>query len=128
MKPVAARKATEKYGVVPTSKVVGESVVNRKDETLGKIQELVIDAKEGRVAYAVLSSGGFLGMGNRLFAMPWQAFEFANTEDKLILDVDKEKLKAAPGFDKDAKWPDFADRSWGGEVHEYYGYSPYWKS
>jgi hypothetical protein len=87
----------------------------------------VIDAKEGRVAYAVLSFGGFMGMGKKLFAMPWRAFEFATTENKLILNVDKEKLKAAPGFDQDAKWPDFADRTWGNSIYKYYGYDPSWK-
>lgn len=125
---VATRKVADKYGVVSASKIIGESVVNRENEDLGKIHELVIDAKEGRLAYAVLASGGFMGMGHKLFAMPWKAFEFANTEDKLILDVNKEKLKAAPGFDKDAKWPDFADKTWGGTIHDYYGYEPYWKA
>lgn len=124
---VATRKPAEMYGVVSASKIIGEAVVNREDESLGKIHELVIDAREGRLAYAVLSFGGFMGMGNKLFAMPWQAFEFANTENKLILNVDKEKLRAAPGFDTDAKWPDFADRTWGGTIHEYYGFPPYWK-
>ena len=120
-------QSTHKYGVCPASKIIGEAVINKQNENLGKIHELVIDAKEGRLAYAVLSSGGFMGMGNRLFAMPWKAFEFASTEHKLILNVDREKLKAAPGFDKDAKWPDFADRSWGSTIHEYYGFAPYWK-
>ena len=80
------------------------------------------------MAYAVLSFGGFMGMGNKLFAMPWKAFEFSNTENKLILNVDKKKLETAPGFDKDAKWPDFADRTWGAGIYKYYGYDPYWKS
>jgi len=75
----------------------------------------------------VLSFGGFMGMGNKLFAMPWKAFEFAKTENKLVLNVDKEKLKTAPGFDQDAKWPDFADRTWGSSIYKYYGYEPYWK-
>ena len=118
----------EMYGVVLASKIIGETVYNRQYEDLGKIHELVIDAKEGRLAYAVLSFGGFMGMGNKLFAMPWKAFEFAKTENKLILNVDKEKLKAAPGFDQDAKWPDFADRTWGNTIYKYYGYDPYWKS
>jgi sporulation protein YlmC with PRC-barrel domain len=120
-------QATEKYGSVPASKIIGEAVINRQNEELGKIHELVIDAKEGRVSYAVLTFGGFMGMGNKLFAMPWKAFEFATMENKLVLDVDREKLKAAPGFDKDAKWPDFADRAWGTTIHDYYGYTPYWK-
>jgi len=117
----STRKPQEKYGVVSASTIKGEAVVNRQDEKLGKIDELMIDAKEGRVAYAVLSFSG------KYFAMPWSAFEFANTEQKLILDVDKKKLEAAPGFDKKDKWPDFADRSWGGEIHKYYGRKPYWE-
>jgi len=124
---VATRKSAEMYGVVSASKIIGEAVINRQNENLGKIHELVIDANEGRLAYAVLSFGGFMGMGKKLFAMPWKAFEFSNTENKLILNVDKEKLENAPGFDKDAKWPDFADRTWGDSIYKYYGYEPYWK-
>jgi sporulation protein YlmC with PRC-barrel domain len=122
-----SRNTTEKYGVISASKIIGEAVVNRQNEDLGKIHELVIDAKEGRLVYAVISFGGFLGMGNKLFAMPWNAFEFVKNENKLMLNVDKEKLKAAPGFDQDAKWPDFADRDWGNSIYKYYGYDPYWK-
>ena len=99
----ASKKSVAMYGVVPASKIIGETVVNRQNEKVGKIHELVIDAKEGRVAYAVLSFGGFMGMGNKLFAMPWRAFEFATTENKLILNVDKEKLKTAHGFEKGDK-------------------------
>lgn len=124
---VATRAVADMYGVVSASTIIGEAVVNRENETLGKIQELVIDAKEGRLAYAVLSFGGFMGMGNKCFALPWEALEFATTENKLILNVPKDKLKAAPGFDKDAKWPDFADRKWGSTIHDYYGFNPYWK-
>lgn len=118
----------EKYGVVLASKVIGEAVINRQNENLGKIHELVFDAKGGRIAYAVLSFGGFLGMGNKLFALPWAALEFSATENKLVLNTDKEKLKLAPGFDAAAKWPDFADRTWGNSIHSYYGYKPYWNS
>jgi sporulation protein YlmC with PRC-barrel domain len=124
---VSTRKSADMYGVVLASKITGEAVVNRQDENLGKIHELVIDAKEGRLAYAVLSFGGFMGMGNKLFALPWEAFEFSNTENKLILNVDKKKLETAPGFDKDGKWPNFVDRIWGEDVFKYYGLEPYWK-
>ena len=95
---------------------------------MGKIQELAIDARKNRVAYAVFSFGGFTGMGNNLFAMPWKAFEFHATEHKLILNVDKEKLKSAPGFEKDDKWPDFSDTLWGESIYNYYDYVPPWKS
>ena len=127
IKNTANRDTAEMYGVVSASRIIGEAVVTRQNENLGKIQELVIDAREGRLAYAVLSFGGFMGMGNKLFALPWGAFEFANTENKLILNVDKEKLKAAPGFDPATKWPDFADRTWGDSIHDFYGCDPYWK-
>jgi sporulation protein YlmC with PRC-barrel domain len=126
MQTVAIPTAT-RYGIVQASKIIGEGVLNPQNDELGKIHDIVIDAKDGRVSYAVLSAGGFLGLGNKLFAMPWNAFEFSNSENKLVLNVDKEKLKAAPGFDKDAKWPDFADKTWGGTIHDYYGYKPYWK-
>ena len=116
-----ARQVQEMYGVVPTSKIIGESVVNRENEKLGKIHDLVLDANAGRLAYAVLSFDG------KHFAMPWSAFEFSNTEHKLILDVDKKKLEAAPGFDENDKWPDFADRTWGDDIHNYYGKKPYWQ-
>lgn len=118
---VTTRKSQEMYGVVPASKIIGEAVINRADEKLGKIRELVIDANAGHLAYAVLD------FDSKHFAIPWSAFEFANTEHKLILDVDQDKLKAAPGFDKDDAFPDFADRTWGGDVHKYYGSRPYWE-
>ena len=123
-----SEKSVVKYGVVPASKIIGETVVNRQGENVGKIHELVIDAEKNRVACAVLSFGDFLNMGNKLFAMPWEAFEFSATENKLILNVDKEKLKTAPGFEKGDKWPDFSDTLWGESIYNYYDYVPPWKS
>jgi hypothetical protein len=84
----------------------------------------MIDLSDGRVAYAVLSFGGFLGMGDKLFAIPWQAFSVAQEEQVLLLDVEKEKLEQAPGFDKD-NWPDMADVTWEKDIHSHYGYQPY---
>jgi hypothetical protein len=79
------------------------------------------------VVYAVLSFGGFMGMRNKLFAIPWEAFEFSETEKKLILNVDREKLEAAPGFEKGDNWPDFRDTLWGESIYNYYNYTPPWK-
>ena len=115
-----------KYGVVSASKIIGEPVINRQNENLGKIRELVLDAQTGRLAYAVLSFGGFMGMGNKLFAVPWGSLQFAANENKLVLNVDKERLRTAPGFDENDKWPDFADRTWGAGIHEHYGATPFW--
>lgn len=118
---LATRKPQEeKFGVVSATMLMGRSVINREHEKLGKLNELMIDANTGHLTYAVLSFNG------SRYAVPWRAFELADGESKLILDVDKDKLKAAPGFDKNEAWPDFADRSWGGKIHEYYGSDPYW--
>jgi sporulation protein YlmC with PRC-barrel domain len=105
--------------------LTGDSVVNRQKEYPGKIEHLMIDLEKGRVAYAVLSFGGFLGMGDKLFAIPWDALKLDAAEKRFVLDVDKEKLEIAPGFDK-ADWPDMADRTWGTDVYRHYNAKPYW--
>jgi hypothetical protein len=73
----------------------------------------------------VLSYGGMLGMGGKLFAVPWSALTVDQDEKCFILDVDKRTLETAPGFDKD-NWPDMADNTWGEEIYKHYGRSPYW--
>ena len=102
----------------------GNDVYNNKDEDLGDIKEIMLDVASGRVAYAVLSYGGFLGMGQKLFAVPWSALTLDTENKRFTLDVEKERLENAPGFDSD-KWPDMADPSWQKEVHGYYGTQPY---
>lgn len=102
----------------------GNDVYNRQDEDLGDIKEIMLDMANGRVAYAVLSFGGFLGMGEKLFAVPWSALTLDTVNKRFILDASKERLESAPGFDPD-HWPDMADSSWAKEVHDYYGVTPY---
>jgi hypothetical protein len=111
--------------VLTASTLCGDSVKNRADEDLGKIKELMIDIPSGRVAYAVLSFGGFLGMGDKLFAVPWDALTLDEDRKCFVLDADKAKLENAPGFYKD-NWPDMTDTLWGEDVHSFYGQSPYW--
>jgi sporulation protein YlmC with PRC-barrel domain len=111
--------------VLSASTLEGDRVVNAAGEDIGKIDEIMIDTPTGRVAYAVLSFGGFLGMGDKLFAIPWNLLSLDEDNQVFQLNIDKETLKRAPGFDKD-NWPDMADRTWGGEIYKYYGTSPYW--
>src|SRR5207302_5046199 len=91
-------------GILDSAKIVGCKVVNPKDENLGKIVSLMLDLSEGRILYAVLSFGGFLGMGDKLFPVPIDALSFRANEkgtlERCILDVDKETLKNAPGYDQ----------------------------
>jgi hypothetical protein len=86
----------------------------------------MIDLPSGRVAYVVLSFGGFLGIGDKLFAVPWSALRVDEGEHEFILDVDRKTLENAPGFDKD-NWPDMADATFGTSVHQHYGRTPYWE-
>ncbi|HUD98176.1 MAG TPA: PRC-barrel domain-containing protein [Bryobacteraceae bacterium] len=111
--------------ILAAETLTGDRVVNRQKEDLGTIEHLMIDVEKGRVAYAVLSFGGFLGLGDKLFAIPWSALAVDTTERQFVLDVDKKLLDKAPGFDK-AHWPNMADRTWGAEVATYYGAKPYW--
>jgi PRC-barrel domain len=105
---------------------IGENVYNSKGEKLGDIKEIMLDVENGRVAYAVLSFGGFLGIADKLFAVPWNALtlKLETLDTRFLLDVEKERLESAPGFDKD-DWPDMVDESWSDHVHSYYGSSHY---
>ena len=84
------------------STLKGHDIVNPAKESLGKIEDLMIDLENDRISYAVLSFGGFLGMGNKWFAIPWRALELKLYENAMIitLNVDKEVLQKADGFDK----------------------------
>ncbi|MCO5384336.1 MAG: PRC-barrel domain-containing protein [Methanosarcina barkeri] len=108
------------------STIKGDKVVNRAGEDLGKIEELMIDLQDGRIAYAVLSFGGFLGMGNKLFAIPWNALTLRVHEHAFLLDIPKETLEKAEGFDKD-NWPT-TNREWLATMYIFYGYQPYWQT
>jgi len=113
--------------VMSADTLQGDSVVNMKGEDLGSIEDIMIDVPNGRVAYAVLSFGGILGIGDKLFAIPWDALTLDADRECFVLDVEEDQLKNAPGFDKD-HWPSMADRTWGREIHTYYNQRPYWES
>ena len=104
--------------------LIGNDVYNKKREKVGDIKEIMLDMRDGRVSYAVLEFGGFLGMGASLFAIPWQALTLDTERKCFVLDVSKESLKGAPGFEKD-KWPNMVDPVWEKGIHDYYGTSPY---
>ncbi len=111
-------------GLMGANTLDGNDVFNRQNEDLGDIKEIMLDVASGRVAYAVLSYGGFMGIGDKLFAVPWSALTLDTENKRFVLDVDKNRLSHAPGFNKD-KWPDMADKTWAKEVHDYYGVTPY---
>ena len=103
--------------------LIGDSVVNGNDDDLGDIKEIMLDMHTGQVAYAVLAFGGFLGMGEKLFAVPWQALHLDTANKRFVLNIEKDRLKNAPGFNKDA-WPDMSDMTWASQIHSFYGTDP----
>lgn len=111
--------------VMSATTIIGNDVRNAEGESLGKIEEIMFDRYNGTIAYAVVSFGGFLGIGDKLFAVPWSQISI-NTIDKCcVMDVSKERLENAPGFDKD-DWPSHEDTRFLDSVFTYYDVTPYY--
>jgi len=114
------------WHLIKGSTFIGANVENPQGQNLGDVKDVVIDRASGRIVYAVVSFGGFLGMGEKLFAVPWGAFSQPRADkDTFVLATDKERLKNAPGFDKD-NWPQMASREYVTNVYSYYNVPPYW--
>ena len=116
---IAVAEARDKNGVLKASDVIGMKVEGTDDKSLGTIKDLVLDPVEGDIQYAVLDFGGFLGIKDKYFIVPWEAITFNATGKKIVLDVSKRDLKKAPGFDK-SHWPDFSDRQQQVLIYEFY--------
>ncbi|HCE09583.1 MAG TPA: photosystem reaction center subunit H [Oxalobacteraceae bacterium] len=104
--------------------LIGEHVNNTRDEHLGDIKEFMLDMRTGKIAYAVLSFGGVFTIGEKLFAVPWNAFKLDTVNKCFVLDVEKDRFEKAPGFDSN-HWPNMADQSWIENIHAYYGAEAY---
>jgi sporulation protein YlmC with PRC-barrel domain len=126
--PYGMYKGTLRTGPGPAlmgaDTLVGNDVYNGQGEDLGDVKEIMLDMSTGRVSYAVLSFGGILGMGEKLFAVPWSALTLDTVNKRFTLNVEKERLENAPGFDN-GNWPDMADQTWAKGIHDYYGTKPY---
>jgi PRC-barrel domain len=106
--------------VIAAAKVQGTSVTNPARENLGSIRDVVLDKYEGTVRYAVLEFGGFLGLGTKLFAVPWELLRYNEDADAYVLNVQKDVLKAAPGFDSN-DWPDMGAVAFDATLRRHYG-------
>jgi sporulation protein YlmC with PRC-barrel domain len=107
------------HRVIRTTKLVGTKVVNADGQHLGKIEDVVVDLSTGEVCYAALSFGGILGMGNKLFALPWKLVHVDTTPERVVVSVSRDLLEKAEGFDKD-DWPDLADVEVRTRLHRHY--------
>jgi sporulation protein YlmC with PRC-barrel domain len=111
--------------VMAAATLDGNKVLSSDGKDIGKIKDIMLDVGSGRIAYAVLSSGGFLGIGDKLRAIPWRALTLDTQRKCFVLAMTADRVKNAPGFDKD-HWPSMADQTWATSVHQYYGSEPYW--
>ncbi len=111
---------------VKASSMLGTNLYSRKGDSLGDIKEVVIDPNTGRVVYVVVAFGGFLSIGEKLFAIPFSAIEYNVDKNEYVLDVDRDRLKEAPGFDPE-HWPSMADEKWNRNIYKFYGRPPYWE-
>ncbi|MFM5837006.1 PRC-barrel domain-containing protein [Aeromonas rivipollensis] len=105
--------------VLSASTLSGDDVYDPRGEKLGSIKELMLNIENGKVCYAVLSFGGFLSLGEKLFAVPWSALKVDTENKRFIMDTTEERMKNAPGFDSD-HWPNMADTSWEKSIYSYY--------
>jgi sporulation protein YlmC with PRC-barrel domain len=123
----AARSTHEGPGpeLMAAATLDGDKVLSAHGDDVGKIKDIMLDVRSGRVAYAVLSSGGFLGIGDKLLAIPWSALTLDADRKCFLLDMPTESIRNAPGFDKD-HWPSMADETWATSIHQFYGREPYW--
>jgi hypothetical protein len=112
--------------LLSASTLTGDEIRNFQDEQLGSVHDLMIDCENGRVGYVVMTSGGFLGMGNKLFAIPMSALQVDPGEKCLRMNASKQTFENAQGFDKN-NWPDMANRQWERSVHGHFGATPYWE-
>ncbi len=106
--------------IMAADTLTGDKVVNPAGASLGEITHIMLDVSQGTIAYAVLSFGGILGIHGKLFAVPWHSLALDIENKWFVLNIEKERLRDAPGFDKD-HWPAMADPAWEKEVHAYYG-------
>lgn len=109
----------ETSNLVKSDEVIGVAVINQQNESLGKVYEIVLDKRSGKVAYAVLESGGVFGLGGKLFALPWRSLNYDPNENSFRVNLSKDQIKNSPGFDKN-NWPKSEDASFWDKTNEYY--------
>ncbi|HEX4110890.1 MAG TPA: PRC-barrel domain-containing protein [Stellaceae bacterium] len=111
--------------LIASDKIEGTAVYNRQDERLGTVHNFMVDKSTGHVAYAVMSFGGFLGMGESYHPLPWKVLTYDTRRGGFVVDLDASKLKKAPSYSA-GNIPNWSDRTYGNRVDQFYGTTPYW--
>ena len=111
--------------LIAASRVKGATVYNVALEKLGSVQDVMIDKATGRIAYAVLSFGGFLGIGDRFYPLPWEKLTYNTEVGGYVVDIDRSTLEGAPSYTDEAT-ASWNDEAWRLGVHSHYGVQPFW--
>jgi hypothetical protein len=111
--------------LIASDKVEGTAVYNRQGDRLGTVHNFMVDKSTGRVAYAVMSFGGFLGMGESYHPLPWRVLTYDTSQGGFVIDLDKSRLAKAPSYTA-SNVPNWSDRAYGNRIDDYYGMSSYW--
>jgi sporulation protein YlmC with PRC-barrel domain len=111
--------------LIAADQVQGTTIYNPNGDNLGSVEDVMIDKVSGKIAYAVVGFGGFLGIGNRHYPLPWEKLSYDPAMGGYVVDLDRSVLEGAPSYaDNDAvAWN---DRAWDEQVYDYYGARPYW--
>lgn len=117
--------ASSNHPLIPADKVEGTAVYNLSGEKLGSINNVMIDKITGKVAYADMSFGGFLGVGDRHHPLPWSVLNYDAKKEGYVVNLDKDQLKDAPAYSEGDRL-NWEDEAWGRKVHDYYGVPPFW--
>ena len=118
------QKTQTRPHALSSSSINGTKVVDYDGKHIGEIKDLMVDLENGHVLYAVLSFGGFMGIGDKYFALPWRSLRVNTVDEVIEVDISEDQLKNAPGFDKD-NWPETEDYSFTDRVYQHYGYEGY---
>jgi hypothetical protein len=121
--PSGAVATGETSNLIAASKVEGTEVFNRQGEQVGTVYDVMIDKRSGRVAYAVMSFGGFLGMGQSYHPLPWDVLDYDERQGGYVVDLDKDRMRAAPYYNEHNE-PDWSSRDYGRQIDDYYGVPP----
>jgi len=111
--------------LIAADQVEGTSIYNPAGESLGSVEDVLIDKVSGKIAYAVVGFGGFLGIGDRHYPLPWEKLKYNTAMGGFVVDLDRRVLEGAPSYATDETvW--WEDPAWGKRVYDYYGARPYW--
>lgn len=109
--------------LIAAHQVQGTAVYNTEMEKLGRVEDVMIDKPSGRIAYAILSFGGFLGIGDRFYPLPWEKLSYSTELGGYVVDIDRDVLEGAPSYTDEAAWN---DETWRSGIYDHYGAHPFW--